>query len=170
MTVVDPWREKVTAFAVARRGAEWLMIRHERLGVTSWELPGGHVDPGETLEQAAARETAEETGVVVEVGALLATCVHEWSERRVRTHVSYFAASAAPGSEPRAPAEEPAVHEAAWVVPADLDAVSPFVPPLLEQAGSGRGDGPLFYRMTHRVNADGLWVPVLSPPPPAATR
>ncbi|GLW66122.1 ADP-ribose pyrophosphatase [Actinomadura rubrobrunea] len=29
----------------------------------SWCLPGGHVEPGETFEQAALREIAEETGI-----------------------------------------------------------------------------------------------------------
>lgn len=41
---------------------KWLCTIHKRRGV---EFPGGKVEAGETLEQAAIREVAEETGVVI---------------------------------------------------------------------------------------------------------
>jgi 8-oxo-dGTP diphosphatase len=40
----------------------FVFARNQRRGV---EIPGGHVDPGETLIQAAVRETFEETGCEV---------------------------------------------------------------------------------------------------------
>lgn len=157
--MAEPWATTVTAFAMTRMGRRWLMIRHERLGITSWELPGGHVEHGETLEEAAARETAEETGVGVEVGRLVATCVHEWHERRQRKLVCFFDATAVGSDVLRVPANEPGVVEAAWVDPSALDVVSPFIVPLIEQELVGWPNVPISFGMTHRINGDGLWVP-----------
>lgn len=44
-----------------RRGV--LLLKHRKLGI--WVQPGGHLEPGETPWEAAARETSEETGIEV---------------------------------------------------------------------------------------------------------
>ncbi|TSA51510.1 MAG: NUDIX domain-containing protein [Actinobacteria bacterium] len=45
-------------------GALGLLIgRHDKRGRTLWSLPKGHIESGETPEDAALREVAEETGI-----------------------------------------------------------------------------------------------------------
>jgi 8-oxo-dGTP diphosphatase len=58
---------------VCWRGDEVLLIkrgRAPRLG--DWSIPGGKVNRGESLHDAALRELFEETGIVAEIGPLLA--------------------------------------------------------------------------------------------------
>jgi 8-oxo-dGTP diphosphatase len=53
--------------AVIRQGDRWLLCRrpaHKRHGGL-WEFPGGKLEPGETLFDAARRELGEELGVDV---------------------------------------------------------------------------------------------------------
>lgn len=52
------------------RGAELLLIQRRDNGL--WALPGGFVEVGETLAEAAAREFGEETGVETRIRSLLA--------------------------------------------------------------------------------------------------
>ena len=48
------------------------LIERYRLGLHYFSFPGGHVDPGETPEQAAVRETKEELGLQVKLIKLIA--------------------------------------------------------------------------------------------------
>lgn len=46
-----------------RYRGRWVFVRHR--GKHTWEMPAGHVEEGETPEEAACRELAEETGAVL---------------------------------------------------------------------------------------------------------
>ncbi len=62
---------RVKVRAVIARDGRVVVARERRRGLEYFTLPGGRVQPKEELEQALAREVAEETGLSVEVGALL---------------------------------------------------------------------------------------------------
>lgn len=47
--------------------------RLNRRGLLLWSLPKGHIEPGETPEDAAVREIEEETGILGRVVATLGT-------------------------------------------------------------------------------------------------
>lgn len=57
-----------------------------------WQLPKGHVEPGESPDQAAVREVREETGVTGQVVASLPQIEYWFIERGRRVHkqVEYF--------------------------------------------------------------------------------
>ena len=56
------WHPHVTVAAVARLDGKYLMVRENHRGNSVINQPAGHVEEGESLEQAVVRETLEETG------------------------------------------------------------------------------------------------------------
>jgi len=66
--------------AIVRDGQILLVKRRNEPGKGLWAVPGGKVEYGETLRDAAAREVKEETGLDVVVGSLI------WSGESISTH------------------------------------------------------------------------------------
>ena len=59
---------KVAAASIIEREGKILMVRRAiQPGYGLWSIPGGYVDRGEVVEEAAVREVWEETGLKVEI-------------------------------------------------------------------------------------------------------
>lgn len=50
------------AVILARHDGKWVLCKHKERD--TYEAPGGHREPGETIDEAARRELYEETGAV----------------------------------------------------------------------------------------------------------
>jgi len=111
--------EKSAGGVVYRRtagGVEMLLIR-DRFGRIT--LPKGKEEPGETPEQTAVREIAEETGIEARVETLLDVTRYEYGKAdgtRVEKTVRYYLLEAV-GGELRAQREE--IGDARWVTPGE---------------------------------------------------
>jgi ADP-ribose pyrophosphatase YjhB (NUDIX family) len=91
-----------------------LIGRLDRRGRLLWSMPKGHIEPGETAEEAAVREVAEETGIVSQVVAPLGTIDFWFVEdgRRIHKTVHHFLLRPTGGALSDADHE---VAEVAWV-------------------------------------------------------
>ena len=66
----DPLPTWYFALVVVRRGHRFLLTQEHKYGST-WSIPGGRVEPGESLADAAVREVFEETGVPIRLDGIL---------------------------------------------------------------------------------------------------
>lgn len=109
-----PPRRDHSAGGLVVRGGEVLLISTQR--GSRWQLPKGHLEEGETPEQAAVREVAEETGVSGRIVGALPGVDYRYSDRTrrlIEKHVDYFLLAYESGSEADFDPEE--VSGAAWL-------------------------------------------------------
>jgi 8-oxo-dGTP pyrophosphatase MutT (NUDIX family) len=66
-------RPAITVAAIIERNARFLVVEERDAGRLVINQPAGHVEPGETILEAAVRETLEETGWSFAPTALLGT-------------------------------------------------------------------------------------------------
>jgi ADP-ribose pyrophosphatase YjhB (NUDIX family) len=107
---------------VTNAAGEVLLI--QRSDNDNWAVPGGAIDLGESMTQAAVRETREETGIVCEVTGLVGIYTDPrhvmlyTSNGEARQEFSIVLTARATGGEPT-PSEESS--EVRWVARKDLD-------------------------------------------------
>ena len=113
---------------LARDGA-LLLVRHQKPDRDPyWVLPGGRLEPGETIPECAEREVEEETGLSVRFSGVL--YVGEFlSDGRHTVDVVARVDDAGDGetrlgSDPEVtPGSEPTLREVRWVGPGELSGI-----------------------------------------------
>jgi 8-oxo-dGTP diphosphatase len=139
----------VVALAVVAAPAGVLAGRR-RHGVPLWVFPGGKLEPGESLAQAAARECREETGLHVRVEQQIGRRTHPVTGREV----VYLACTLTTAAALRGPHCDE-LAELRWLDPAQVDQLMPDLDPSVRDylhrrylghptrpAGPRRPDGP----------------------------
>lgn len=92
-------RHPLPSVVVVPIRADGSIVLVRRVDTDRWVLPGGLIDWGETVEEAARRELEEETGFEVgRMGRLVG--VYSWPERDPRSHSIAIAVAAEVRGDP----------------------------------------------------------------------
>jgi 8-oxo-dGTP diphosphatase len=112
----------VAVGVIIRQGNQIALIRRDKEPSRGmWTFPGGAVELGETVQDAARREALEETGLQVELGQVAVVLDHVVRDDngRVRYHYTIIDFLAAPVGGTLQPGSD--VTEAVWAGLDDLD-------------------------------------------------
>jgi 8-oxo-dGTP pyrophosphatase MutT (NUDIX family) len=132
-------RPVITVATIAERDGRFLMIEEEtRMGIRL-NQPAGHVELGESIAAAAARETLEEAAWQVDPTALVG--VYHWRSPLYGTYVRFAFAATPRRHEPSRPLDTGIVR-ALWLTYAEIAAHpmhrSPFVLRSIDDYRAGR--------------------------------
>ncbi|MET8404471.1 NUDIX hydrolase [Streptomyces sp900116325] len=107
--------------AIIVDGGRVLMIRRrQREGKLLWAFPGGGIEAGESPEQAAVREVAEEVELEVKAVRVLGDRVHP----NTGVHMTYVACEPISGTAGIGDADE--IAEVAWVAHGEIPDYVPY--------------------------------------------
>ncbi len=116
------WQPDVTVATVVVRDGRLLVVEETVRGRQVLNQPAGHLEPDESLAEAALRETLEETGWEVALTAFVGA--YQWTSPTDGRHFLRMAFAAQPvRHHPERPLDEGIVR-ALWLTPAELAAES----------------------------------------------
>ena len=120
------WQPDVTVATVVVREGRLLMVEERAHGKLVFNQPAGHLEPDESLTEAALRETREETGWDVQLTAFIGA--YQWkaedSEAGPGRHYLRFAFAAEPLRHDAERKLDDGIQRALWLTPAELQAES----------------------------------------------
>lgn len=131
----------ITVACIIEQNNRFLLVEEHAEGLVVLNQPAGHLDPCETLIQAAEREVWEETGWRVKVDAIVGLYLYTSPHNQVTYHRICFAATPI-SHEPNKPLD-PNIIQACWLTYAELAAQttqhrSPMVMTCLEDYLAGK--------------------------------
>ncbi|MDP2795443.1 MAG: NUDIX hydrolase [Sulfurisoma sp.] len=135
------WKPNVTVAALIERDGRFLLVEEETEDGLRFNQPAGHLDEGESLVDACAREALEETAWHVRPTALVG--VYQWP--RPQRDITYlrFAFACEPVAEQDGLALDAGIVRAVWLAPEEIKATrerhrSPLVWQCVQDTLAGR--------------------------------
>jgi 8-oxo-dGTP pyrophosphatase MutT (NUDIX family) len=113
------WQPDVTVATVVVRDGRLLCVEEHANGRgLVINQPAGHLEPDESLQEAALRETLEETGWDVRLTAFIGA--YQWMAPETNRHYLRFAFAAEPvRHDPQRPLDD-GIVQALWLTPSEL--------------------------------------------------
>lgn len=117
------WKTHVTVAAVVQRDNRFLMVEEHASGKLVINQPAGHLEAGESLAEAVARETLEETAWNFTPEALLG--IYQWQQPgRNRTYLRFAFTGQVAGHDPSMKLDQGIVR-ALWLTRRELEERAP---------------------------------------------
>ncbi|MFC6838894.1 NUDIX hydrolase [Xanthomonas theicola] len=113
-----PWQPDVTVATVVVHDGRLLQVEESIAGALVLNQPAGHLEPDESLLQAALRETLEETGWQVRLTAFIGA--YQWKADNGRHYLRFAFAAEPVAHDPQRPLDDGIVR-ALWMTPAELE-------------------------------------------------
>jgi len=115
------WKPSVTVAAIIEHEGRFLLVEEETSDGIRFNQPAGHLDPGESLIDAVAREALEETAFEFTPESLVGIYMSRYLSNRTGEEVTYlrFAFAGTLGAQHNRPLDE-GILRAVWMTREEL--------------------------------------------------